>query len=411
MKIFHTSDWHLGKQIGLFSRQDEYQSFLNWLLDEINKEKVDCLLISGDVFDTAITSNAVQRMYYKFLSKLSNTTCKNAVIISGNHDSVSFLKAPKEVLEAINVHVISQIEKENETVNFDQEIVELKNDKGDLEAVVCAVPFLREGDIKIDEFGTDEETKRKATSDGIKKHFVDVSKYAKKKYEAVPVIAMGHLYVDGVELNDNGRMLSIGNLEAVDVDEFKNNFDYVALGHIHKPQIVAKADNVRYSGSPLIIDFGEAEQQKIINLIETKGNDLDVLEVKVPKFASINQIVDDDIVKIEKKLLEISKENEKKDVFVSIEFTGNLAGVNLRQSLEDFLETNKLNIKICKIKINNNSTSVQEMIENSENLEDLKPVDVFKTILEDNNVPDDEKEKLLENFNIALEALNNKDND
>ena len=109
MKILHTSDWHIGRSLYGRKRYDEFSAFLDWLAEFIQAESVDALLVSGDVFDTSTPSNRAQELYYRFLCKVSASCCRHIVVIAGNHDSPSFLNAPKELLRALNVYVVGSI--------------------------------------------------------------------------------------------------------------------------------------------------------------------------------------------------------------------------------------------------------------------------------------------------------------
>ena len=120
MKILHTSDWHIGRSLYGRKRYDEFSAFLDWLAEFIQTESVDALLIAGDIFDTSTPSNRAQELYYRFLCKVSASCCRHIVVIAGNHDSPSFLNAPKELLRALNVHVVGSI-----TDNSEDEVREL----------------------------------------------------------------------------------------------------------------------------------------------------------------------------------------------------------------------------------------------------------------------------------------------
>jgi exonuclease SbcD len=109
MKILHTSDWHIGRSLYGRKRYDEFSAFLDWLAEFIQTENIDALLVAGDIFDTSMPSNRAQELYYRFLCKVSASCCRHIVVIAGNHDSPSFLNAPKELLRALNVHVVGSI--------------------------------------------------------------------------------------------------------------------------------------------------------------------------------------------------------------------------------------------------------------------------------------------------------------
>ena len=142
MKILHTSDWHLGRSLYGKKRYEEASSFLNWLVSVIEEEGIDILLVAGDVFDNSTPSNRAQQLYYRFLSRVSGSCCGHIVVIAGNHDSPSFLTAPKELLCAMNVHVTG-------SADCSSEVLVLNDDRDHPMAVVCAVPYLRDRDMAL----------------------------------------------------------------------------------------------------------------------------------------------------------------------------------------------------------------------------------------------------------------------
>jgi len=138
MKILHTSDWHLGQKFLTNDRKAEHEMALDWLYDTIQTEKVHALIVAGDVFDIGNPPSYARTIYYRFLTKLQGSCCRHIIIIGGNHDSPSMLNAPKELLEILNVHIIGAA-----TGDINDEIIPLKDGKGNLEAVIAGVPFLR----------------------------------------------------------------------------------------------------------------------------------------------------------------------------------------------------------------------------------------------------------------------------
>jgi len=98
MKILHTSDWHLGQKFISKERTEEHEAALKWMLQVIDKQEVECLIVSGDIFDTFNPSSVAQNLYYDFLEDLRETKCKYAIIIGGNHDSPAMLNAPRRLL-------------------------------------------------------------------------------------------------------------------------------------------------------------------------------------------------------------------------------------------------------------------------------------------------------------------------
>ncbi len=139
MRILHTSDWHLGRSLYTRKRYDEFTAFLDWLAAVVEEQGIDALLVAGDIFDTTTPSNRAQELYYNFLCKVSRSCCRNIVITAGNHDSPSFLDAPKDLLRALNVYVVGTM-----TERVEDEVIVLKDKNDDPVAIVCAVPYLRD---------------------------------------------------------------------------------------------------------------------------------------------------------------------------------------------------------------------------------------------------------------------------
>ncbi len=213
MKILHTSDWHLGKTLYGKKRYEEFEAFLNWLAETIQKFQINVLLVAGDVFDTSAPSNRAQALYYRFLCKVASSVCRHVVIIAGNHDSPSFLSAPKELLKALDIHVVGSA-----CENPADEVIILTNQEGSPELIVCAVPYLRDKDIRLAEAGESIEDKERRLVEGIRDHYADAVASAEQKRIAlgvqIPIIAMGHLFTAGGKTvdGDGVRELYIGSL-------------------------------------------------------------------------------------------------------------------------------------------------------------------------------------------------------
>src|SRR3954470_14268033 len=109
LKVLHTADWHLGKRLENCDRTEEHQYFLDWLIKELDNQSIDVLIIAGDIFDSNSPSNTSLKQYYDFLRKVNATSCQDVIIIGGNHDSVSTLNAPKELLAFFNVHIVGGV--------------------------------------------------------------------------------------------------------------------------------------------------------------------------------------------------------------------------------------------------------------------------------------------------------------
>lgn len=287
MKLLHTADWHLGQRLLEFDRKEEHQFVLDWFIKTIENERVDVLIIAGDIFDTANPPNYALTQYYQFLRDLLKTSCKHIIIIGGNHDSPSLLNAPSDLLRNLDIHIIGGASRSLEgDIDYANEIVPLTNKKtGELEAIVAAVPFLRDRDLRFSISGEKSEERAKGIREAIAQHYREVAAASEKKYDmnAVPFIATGHLYVNGSTLSDSEKDIHLGNLGQVSVEIFPSSFDYVALGHIHKPQIIGKNEHIRYSGSPIPLSFSEYLDKKQVNFVQFEnGKCVEVTSHEIP---------------------------------------------------------------------------------------------------------------------------------
>ena len=188
--------------------------------------------------------------------------CRHVVVIAGNHDSPSFLNAPKELLKALNVHVVG-----NASDCLEDEVLVLRNAQDAPELIVCAVPYLRDRDIRTAEAGESVEDKERKLTDGIRAHYAAVTALAEQKRAEfggdIPVVGMGHLFTAGGQTidGDGVRELYVGSLAYVTAQSF-HSFDYLALGHLHIPQMVSGTETMRYSGSPCLWDLARPNSEE-----------------------------------------------------------------------------------------------------------------------------------------------------
>jgi len=408
MKILHTSDWHLGRSLYGRKRYEEFSAFLNWLAQTIEKEQVDALLVAGDVFDTSIPGNRAQELYYRFLSRVSTSCCRHVVVIGGNHDSPTFLNAPREVLRALDVYVVGSM---TDTLE-DEVIVLFRNEQP--EAIVCAVPYLRDRDIRTVEPGESIDDKNARLILGLKNHYASVCAIAEEKrsefegngHSGVPIVAMGHLFTAGARTidGDGVRELYVGTLAHVGAEVFPSTIDYLALGHLHIPQAVGSVEHIRYCGSPIPMGFGEAKQEKNVVLVEFNGTTPNIQEVPAPCFQQLLRIVgslDDIHVKLE----ELKKEDSH--AWLEIEYTGSDIIADLREILDEAIADSSMEIR--RIKNRRLIDRVIGTIGENETLDDLNVNDVFGRCLDAFDVPDEEREELTVSFNEIVQCLDEED--
>ena len=255
IRILHTADWHLGQTFFGYDRTQEHEHFLDWLAGVLTKNKIDVLIVAGDVFDVSNPSAASQRMFYRFIHRVTTENPRlQLVVVAGNHDSAARLESPLPLLQEMRTEIKGIVRKQNGKIDYEHLLVELKNAAGEVEALCLAVPFLRQGDYPV------VETEGNPYAEGVKELYARLLKYAlKKRTDGQALVAVGHLLATGSEIaeKDHSERIIIGGLESVPPESFPEQIVYTALGHIHKAQRVSGRENIRYAGSPLPMSFAE----------------------------------------------------------------------------------------------------------------------------------------------------------
>jgi len=405
MNILHTSDWHIGRTLYGRKRYEEFDAFLTWLADTIQQNAVDALLVAGDVFDTSAPSNRAQELYYRFLCRVAASSCRHVVVVAGNHDSPSFLNAPKEVLRALDVHVVGSASE-----NPEDEVLVLADEHRSAELIVCAVPYLRDRDIRTAESGESIEDKERKLIEGIRSHYAGVAAVAEQKRRElgteIPIVGMGHLFTAGGQTveGDGVRELYVGSLAHVTAGIFPKNFDYLALGHLHVPQKVNGCEVMRYSGSPLPMGFGEAKQQKSICLVALDRNvhntraEVQLIDVPVfQKLACIKGNWDG----LSRGILELSATGSK--AWLEVVYEGDEIIGDLRERLDAAVSGSKM--EILRVKNNRIIDRVLGNIHDDETLDDLNVNDVFERCLAVHDVPEEQRPELLRAYQETVASL------
>lgn len=401
MKILHTSDWHIGRSLYGRKRYEEFDAFLTWLAEIIQENSIDALLVAGDVFDTSAPSNRAQELYYRFLCRVAASSCRHVVVVAGNHDSPSFLNAPKELLKALDVYVIG-----SSTESPEDEVLVLRNEQNAPEMIVCAVPYLRDRDIRVAEAGESVEDKERKLIDGIRNHYATVAALAEQKRDALevdtPIVAMGHLFTAGGQTvdGDGVRELYVGSLAHVTAGIFPMSFDYLALGHLHVPQKVNGSETIRYSGSPLPMGFGEAKQQKSVCQVEFHTTAASVQLIDVPVFQKLER-VKGDWDGISNRILELSATDSQG--WLEVIYEGDEVIGDLRERLEAAIFGTQM--EILRIKNNRIIDRVLGQIHEEETLDDLNVNDVFERCLAVHKVPEDQRPELLRAYQETVSSL------
>lgn len=402
MRILHTADWHIGKQLYKHDLEDETLLFFDWLIETIHKERIDVLLVSGDVFDLANPSVKDRKSYYHFLSRLIGCNIK-VIITGGNHDAIGVLNAPREILETLDITVVG-----GATQPISEELIEIRSDDGKISLVVAAVPFLRDKDLRNADTDVLYANRTTAIRAGIKKHYEDLAKICKERYEGIPVIAMGHLYVRSALTSESEREIHVGNTAAVEVDYFDPVFQYVALGHIHKPQKMSKNNMVRYSGSPIALSFSEKEDPKQILLVEIKdGKVLEPTALPVPKSRELRRFKGS-LEEVKKRLTDYEPTfplTSLVEIEIQEEHYNPLVNASMESLVELYSKNGAFTIIKGKTSFKQGSKNTADLFHAGQHINDLEPIDVFKTLIQDGTYQDKEREEIIASFKQLLEEM------
>ena len=399
MKILHTADWHIGKILHKQELYEELALFFDWLEAYILEEKIDVLLVAGDIFDMANPSNKDTKLYYTFLQRLSRTAVRT-IITGGNHDSVSLLNAAADLLTELNITVVGGVPDD-----FNAQLVPIYDKNKKLECVVLAVPFLRDRDLRLSVSADQANEKQEIIPIAIKNHYDQLVNAARDQYGDIPLIAMGHLFMQGSMISDSEREIHVGNLGGLDCKLISSEISYMALGHIHKPQRIDKKDHVRYSGSPIYLDFSEVKYEKMVIQVELSENILNIKPIPIPKFRNLLR-VKGSLSDLSKQLSTYVNQFPLK-TFVELEIieaSSHISTNYLKQELEN--ESSE-HFKVIKsvIQFADKQQKDHFVVNQQITMESMNPRDILERRLETETIEEKLKDDIRIEYQAVLESL------
>lgn len=355
MKILHTSDWHLGKSLEGHSRMEEQESFLEDFIDIVNNNHIDLIIIAGDVYDNANPPAKAEKIFYNTLKKLSSNGKRITLIISGNHDNPDRLIAAEPLAKDHGIIMVGTPKSivpqgdygYNKVINSGEGFIEIEI-KGE-RAVIITVPYPSEKRLNEVLYNDMEEEKDqiKSYNDRIKKLFHNLSKNYR---EDTINILVSHLFTLGSEQAGSERNLQLGGSFIVDSTCFPENAQYIALGHIHKPQIVPGTNGkARYSGSPIQYNKKEINFKKKCFIVDIRAREqFNIHEVEFKVYKPIEVWKCSSIEDAMKKCTE----NMNRNCWVYLEITTDRF---IREDEIKFMRTTKKDIIEIIPKIKSNS--------------------------------------------------------
>jgi exonuclease SbcD len=405
MRILHTSDWHLGQFFINKSRSLEHQKFISWLLDKVLELEVDAVIIAGDLFDTGSPPSYARELYNQVVIGMSQLG-RPLIVLAGNHDSVSTLNESKNILAQLYTKVIAA-----PGDSLADQVIELNNKKGEVGAILCAIPYLRPKDVMKSFSGESGEQKKQALGQAIGEHYQTLFAMAEKQRDVigkpVPIIATGHLTAMGVTASESVRDIYIGSLEAFPASAFPPA-DYIALGHIHRPQIVAKSNHIRYCGSPIPLSFDELGSQKQVLIVDFDEGVLTSVEpLYIPLFQPM-KVIKGDLASIEQQLKSLTNlDDQVLATWLSIEVETQDYLNDLQQRIH--VLTEGMNVEILQLRRAKKQQQKRIEGDNKEVLAELSPVDVFerRLALEEFITAEDQErlKRLRQQFEKTLAAV------
>lgn len=288
MRLFHTSDWHLGQTLHSQERDFEHACFLDWLLGQLALRQPDALLIAGDIFDTVNPPVKAQERLYDFIVRAhEQQPALDIVIIAGNHDSGARIELPAPLMRRLRTHALGRVQwLDDGQLDSDRLLIPLTDAKGKTRAWCLALPFLRPAEVTGAHVG-DDYLRGIAQ---VHERLIAAAESRRKPGQAL--VAISHAHMAGGSISeDSERSLIIGNAEALSAKLFSDSVAYVALGHLHKPQRVNGEERIRYSGSPLPLSFSEIGYQHQILEVELDGEALRSVEPRlVPRAVHLQRL-------------------------------------------------------------------------------------------------------------------------
>lgn len=402
MRLLHTSDWHLGQHFMGKTRQAEHQAFCAWLIEQVREHQVQVVLVAGDIFDTGSPPSYAREQYNHFVVALRDTGCQ-LVVLGGNHDSVAMLGESRTLLAQLGTRVIP-----GGGVQLQDQLLVLDGADGEPAALLCAIPFIRPRDVLRSEAGQSAADKQLSLQQAIHGHYQALFELALARRAelggSVPIIATGHLTTVGASASESVREIYVGALEAFPTASFPAA-DYIALGHIHRPQKVGGLEHIRYSGSPIPLSFDEARQQKEVLLVEVDETGLrDVSALPVPRF-QVLQSLRGTLKTLPAVLAEAAAEGSaERPVWLEVQVEGDDYLSDLQVRIAALCEG--LPVEVLRIRRARGS-AVASLQSEQATLDELTPEQVFAQRVQQETLDEADVQRLGALYRGVLESLRN----
>ncbi len=327
MKILHTSDLHIGKKLEKFDLYNSHSLFFEFLIKKCEERKIDIVVVAGDIFNVVNPDANSERLFYKYMKKIVGDNERLVIINAGNHDNAKRLGASIPLAIESGIIIIPTIsdiilgdEKllgkslkyDNfEIYDIDYGVFRLKYKGEDLSVVNLGYPS--EENINYYRKNKEEIVRSKNYRERVKEIFYEKNKYLN---EETFNLAIGHLYINGSIPSDSESDFNIGGIYGLNISDLPQKADYIALGHLHKKQIVGKKEHIVYSGSPIAFSKSEANFKKYIIEVEFEKGELKNIEhIEVEDVCTVSSKTFDTM----EKLINYANSDEHKDKFIYLQ--------------------------------------------------------------------------------------------
>lgn len=396
LKLLHTSDWHLGKKLYKQCRMDEHRLFLNWLIETIESEKVDVLLVSGDIFDGPNPPAEAIKLYYSFLAKLDQLGT-NSFFIAGNHDSKTLIEVPAELMPNSKIKFVGKLTENPQDINYS-----VQDKSGDNYSFFC-LPYFRNYEL----YNLKQKYNIEVEDDQLLTKLL--GRYVQEAIEndnAVKRVMLAHHLFGIHECAGSEQSISLSGVDHIPLELFKNDFDYLALGHIHKPQVISNSTpKAVYSGSPLKLRFSEIEKKSVclinIDTQDTKLDKFDIPEFRIMRTISINE--ENYISKLEnfaKEMSSLATLNAFIEININSDFLNSVPIDEIKAKARE-LNLDILNIQNSPIKLNKDKKEDSKYTNINSFSSDILFEQFYKNKYPNSEIPTELKTEFLKLLEIA----------
>lgn len=406
MRILHTSDWHLGQHLIGKSRQAEHQALIDWLLDQVELHSVDAVLVAGDIFDTGTPPSYARELYSQLVVRLHGAGV-GLLLLGGNHDSVATLTESRDLLACLGATVVAAAD----SAGAAAQVRVLSRRDGTPGCVVCAIPFIRPRDVLQSRAGQSADDKQQALQVAIQGHYLAVYEAAcarRALLEAelghgLPLIATGHLTTVGASTGESVREIYVGSLDAFPTTAFPP-VDYIALGHIHRPQKVGGLEHVRYCGAPLPLGFDEARQGQEVLLVDLDASGLRaVTPLPVPRFQLL-AVVSGSLAVLARAIPAAAVGGSaERPVWLEVTVAEDDYLADLPARIEAM--SKDLPVEVLRIRRERGNAAARLAAAASETLDELSPQEVFARRLQQEELDDNLQAALSERYRRVVAGL------